>query len=113
MLNAEYTKAFQRDIKRLKRKHVDFTELKNVIRLVLEDTDEAKETLRRRHRAHACKAASGSVWSNAMSAMLVTGSPFGFGKMALHGFFVRVPMRRYSATDKDSIEIVDLFCSRR
>lgn len=52
MLNAEYTKAFQRDIKRLKRKHVDFTELKNVIRLVLEDTDEAKETLRRRHRAH-------------------------------------------------------------
>ena len=29
-----------------------FTELKNVIRLVLEDTDEAKETLRRRHRAH-------------------------------------------------------------
>lgn len=27
-------------------------ELKNVIRLVLEDTDEAKETLRRRHRAH-------------------------------------------------------------
>ena len=44
VLNAEYTKAFQRDIKRLKRKHVDFTELKNVIRLVLEDTDEAKDS---------------------------------------------------------------------
>ena len=52
MLQIEYTKAFQRDIKRLKRKHADFSDLKEVIRLVAEDTDTAKETLRRRHRAH-------------------------------------------------------------
>ncbi|MBW3095500.1 type II toxin-antitoxin system YafQ family toxin [Bifidobacterium sp. 64T4] len=52
MLKPEYTKPFQRDIKRLKRKHVDLTDLKSVIRLVTEDTSESKETLRRRHRAH-------------------------------------------------------------
>ena len=52
MLKADYTKTFQRDIKRLKRRHTDLAELKNVIRLVLEDTAESKETLRRRHRAH-------------------------------------------------------------
>ena len=52
MLQIEYTKAFQRDIKRLKRKHADFSDLKKLIRLVAEDTDTAKETLRRRHRAH-------------------------------------------------------------
>ena len=82
MLNAEYTKAFQRDIKRLKCKHADFTELKNVIRLVLEDTDEAKETLRRRHRAHRLQ-----------------GREFGYGRMAPLGFSVRAPTRSYSATD--------------
>ena len=43
MLKADYTKTFQRDVKRLKRRHVDLTELKNVIRLVFEDTAESKE----------------------------------------------------------------------
>lgn len=52
MLKPEYTHAFERDIKRLRKKHIDFKPLKEVIRLVLEDTGESKETLRRRHRAH-------------------------------------------------------------
>ena len=52
MLQIEYHIAFQRDIKRLKRKHAELSDLKEVIRLVAEDTDTAKETLRRRHRAH-------------------------------------------------------------
>lgn len=52
MLKADYSSAFQRDIKRLKKKHADLSDLKEVIRLVLEDTDESKETLRRRHQAH-------------------------------------------------------------
>ena len=52
MLKPDYSSAFQRDIKRLKKKHVDFIPLKEVIQLVLEDTEESKETLRRRHRAH-------------------------------------------------------------
>lgn len=52
MLRAEYTKAFERDIKRLTRRHANVTELKEVIRLVLEDTEDSKAVLRRRHRAH-------------------------------------------------------------
>lgn len=52
MLKPEYTKAFERDVKRLKRRHTDLTNLKEVIRLVLEDTQEAKEVLYHRHRAH-------------------------------------------------------------
>lgn len=52
MLKPDYTAAFQRDIKKLKRRHVNMTPLKEVIRLVLEDTVQSKETLRRRHRAH-------------------------------------------------------------
>ena len=52
MLKPDYTAAFQRDIKKLKRKHTDLRPLKEVIRLVLEDTADSKEVLRRRHRAH-------------------------------------------------------------
>lgn len=54
-LEADYTSAFRRDVKRLQRKHADMTELKNVIRLVLENTEESKEILRVRHRAHRLK----------------------------------------------------------
>lgn len=67
MLQIEYTKAFQRDIKRLKRKHADFSDLKELIRLVAEDTDTAKETLRRRHRAHRLQGGDWDALSNAMS----------------------------------------------
>lgn len=49
MLKPEYTKAFERDVKRLKRRHTDLTNLREVIRLVLEDTQEAKEVLYHRH----------------------------------------------------------------
>ena len=52
MLKPDYTAAFQRDIKKLKRKHADLRPLKEVIRLVLEYTADSKEALRRRHRAH-------------------------------------------------------------
>ncbi|WEV65881.1 type II toxin-antitoxin system YafQ family toxin [Bifidobacterium sp. ESL0764] len=54
MLNAYYTSAFSRDVKKMKRKHEDkhIEDLKTVVRLVLADTAEAKAELRRRHRAH-------------------------------------------------------------
>ena len=45
MLKPDYTAAFQRDIKKLKRKHTDLRPLKEVIRLVLEDTADSKEAL--------------------------------------------------------------------
>ena len=55
MLAARYTSHFERDAKRLDRKHVDLTPLKEVINLILADTREAKRELKRHHDAHRLK----------------------------------------------------------
>lgn len=55
MLSADYTLQFQRAVKRLKEKHVDLTPLLALINLVIEDTDEAKEELTRKHNMHDLK----------------------------------------------------------
>lgn len=55
MLRAEYTPQFQRDTKRLKKKHIDLTPMKSLIDLVLQNTPEALEELRRRHNMHDLK----------------------------------------------------------
>lgn len=57
MLNPEFTAIFQRDVKRLQRKHQDMALLREVMDLILADTMEAKETLRRRHNAHTLRGA--------------------------------------------------------
>lgn len=80
MLKPDYTAAFQRDIKKLKRKHTDLRPLKEVIRLVLEDTADSKEVLRRRHRAHTLTGDLTAYW-NATSAMPATGYFYGFAMM--------------------------------
>lgn len=41
MLTIDYTAAFKRDIKRLKRRHTDLAELREVIRPVAENTPES------------------------------------------------------------------------
>ena len=55
MLRAEFTPQFQRDAKRLKAKRVDLAPLKSLVGLVLRNTPEAFEELRRRHRMHDLK----------------------------------------------------------
>lgn len=55
MLKPEYTPKFERDIKRLKRKHVKLDELKTVIRLVLQNDKSSFEELLRHHRMHDLK----------------------------------------------------------
>lgn len=55
MLRAEYTPQFQRDVKRLKRKHVDLAPMMSLINLVLRNTPEDLEELRRRHNMHDLK----------------------------------------------------------
>ncbi len=55
MLRAEFTPQFQRDAKRLKAKRVDLAPLKSLVGLVLQNTPEALEELRRRHRMHDLK----------------------------------------------------------
>lgn len=56
-LKAAFAPAFSRDLKKLKRKQLDRTELQHVIDLVLQNTPEARDELRRRHRMHALRGA--------------------------------------------------------
>lgn len=51
-LEAQHSPAFVRDAKRLRKKHVDDTALAGVIDLIVRNTPEALERLRRRHRMH-------------------------------------------------------------
>ena len=55
MPRAEFTPQFQRDSKRLKARHVDLAPLKSLVNLVLQNTPEALEELRQRHRMHDLK----------------------------------------------------------
>lgn len=55
MLKAEFTPQFERDSKRLVKKHVNLSPLKSLINLVLLDTPEAHEELTRRHNMHNLK----------------------------------------------------------
>lgn len=55
MLRAEYTSHFERDVKRLKKKHADLKLLKEVVRLILTNDENSLAELRRRHRMHELK----------------------------------------------------------
>ena len=54
-LEAQFTQAFKRDVKRLDKKHVDDAPLAEVIDLIIENSPESIETLKRRHRMHGLK----------------------------------------------------------
>ena len=51
-LRAQFSPSFSRDLKRLARRHVDDAPLAEVIDLIIENTPESRETLRRRHDMH-------------------------------------------------------------
>ena len=55
MLRPNYTPRFKKDVKRLERKHVDLSPLRDVMQLILDDTPKAKEELKRRHGMHTLK----------------------------------------------------------
>lgn len=55
MLEAQFTPQFQRDVNRLKKKRVDLKPLMALTRLVIQNTPEALEELRRRHSMHDLK----------------------------------------------------------
>lgn len=59
-LRAQFTPSFRRDIKKLDRKHVDDAPLAEIIDLIIENTPDALETLRRRHNMHTL----GGKWSD-------------------------------------------------
>ena len=51
-LQAQFSPSFQRDLKRLDKKHVDDAPLAEVIDLIIQNTPESLSELRRRHRMH-------------------------------------------------------------
>ncbi len=51
-LKAQFAPAFKRDLKRLDKKHLDDKPLEEVIDLIIENSPESLETLRRRHNMH-------------------------------------------------------------
>ncbi|MFT8640286.1 type II toxin-antitoxin system YafQ family toxin [Bifidobacterium sp.] len=55
MLQSESTAIFNRDVKRLVRKHRDMGKLKDVMRLIIEDTAESAILLGSKHNAHRLK----------------------------------------------------------
>ena len=55
MLELEYTPSFNRDTKRLRKRHVNLEPLKDVMRLILKNTPEALAELARRHNMHTRK----------------------------------------------------------
>lgn len=54
-LKATFMPSFSRDLKRIKKRKLDERDLLEVINLVIENTPEALEVLRRRHRMHSLK----------------------------------------------------------
>ena len=62
MLRANYTPRFQKDVKRLKKKHVALDPLKEVVELVVADTPDSRSELVRRHNMQRLK----GEWSGSM-----------------------------------------------
>lgn len=62
MLRANYTPRFQKDVKRLKKKHVALDPLKEVVESVVADTPDSRSELVRRHNMHRLK----GEWSGSM-----------------------------------------------
>lgn len=55
MLTAKYLPCFERDVKRLARKHLDMHLLYEIVDLILQDTRESKRVLKQRHDMHRLK----------------------------------------------------------
>ena len=55
MLHVIYTPRFKRDTKKLEKKHVDYGQLREVIRLIMEDSKNSQKELKRRHQMHKLK----------------------------------------------------------
>ncbi len=52
MLRPNFTPRFQKDMKKLKKKHIQLDSLKDVMRLIVQDTPESTFELKHRHNMH-------------------------------------------------------------
>lgn len=55
MLRPNYTPRFEKDVKKLRRKHMSLNPLREVMQLILEDSPQAQSELKRRHGMHSLK----------------------------------------------------------
>lgn len=55
MLRPNFTPKFERDMKRLAKKHVDLTPLRNIMNLILENSAASERILVQRHNKHQLK----------------------------------------------------------
>lgn len=55
MLLLEFTSRFEKDVKRLQKRHAELAELRGVIKLIEIDNQATRDELRRRHRMHQLK----------------------------------------------------------
>ncbi len=55
MLEVDYTLRFQRDVKRLKKKHINLDPLIELVDLVIQNTPASLEELKRHHNMHDLK----------------------------------------------------------
>lgn len=53
MLIPDFTSAFERDVKKMKRQHRDFEPMKEVVRLIVQNDSDSVAELKRRHNMHA------------------------------------------------------------
>ena len=51
-LQAQYSASFERDVKRLRKKHINELPLEQVIDLIVENSDDSLAALRQRHNMH-------------------------------------------------------------
>lgn len=54
-LQASFTSSFSRDLKKIKKRGLNLDDLLEVIDLIIQNTPESKDELRRRHRMHSLK----------------------------------------------------------
>lgn len=55
MLNSDFTSRFAKDIRKLKKRHVDVTLLKEVMNLIIEDSPHSRTKLKTHHNMHSLK----------------------------------------------------------
>ncbi|WP_165060728.1 type II toxin-antitoxin system YafQ family toxin [Adlercreutzia sp. ZJ154] len=55
MLHPNFTPRFNRDVKRLSKKHIDFAPLDEVMKLIVDNTEATNRVLRQRHNKHLLK----------------------------------------------------------
>ncbi len=70
-LKASFSPGFSRDLKKLKKKHVDLAPLNSVVALVIDNSDESKFILKQRHKMHTLSGKWKSCYESMLQILLI------------------------------------------